>query len=186
MNLYLIGYRATGKTTVGRRLAAKLGRRFVDADEYLESTVKMTVAQIVARCGWEDFRKRETEVITRLSDQKDIVVATGGGVVLDPENIRMLKNTGQVVWLHADADTIISRMKQDRKTKTLRPRLSDEIASPDDEVKQILAQRMPLYQQASHTTVNTDNKSVEEISDQILKYLSEEAFSISPNPNCHS
>ncbi len=171
---------------MGRRLAAKLGRRFVDADEYLESTAKMTVAQIVSGYGWEDFRKRETEVITRLSGQKDIVVATGGGVVLNAENIRMLKNTGQVIWLHASADTIISRMKQDRKTKTLRPRLSDEAASTDDEVKQTLAHRTPLYQQASHTTVNTDNKSVEEICDQLLQYLSEEAVSISSNPNGHS
>ena len=188
MNIYLIGYRATGKTTVGQKLAQKLGRRFVDADQYLESMAKMTVSKIVATYGWDEFRRREMEGIALLSDMKDIVAATGGGAVLNSENIQTLKRTGRIIWLQADAETIISRMEKDHKTKTLRPPLLNDAASAADEVKKTLAHRMPLYQKASHATINTDKKSVTEICDQILQYLLKEALSISPGenkPDCH-
>ena len=166
-NIYLIGYRATGKTVVGRKLAEQLGRRFVDADQYLEQKAGMPVSEIVSRFSWEDFRSRESAVIAELSNQNNLVVATGGGVVLDPQNVNILKQTGIVIWLDASPDTIISRMENDPNTKTQRPALSDRFSSMQQEVKQTLAQRLDLYEKASDIRIVTDNKTPDDICNQI-------------------
>ena len=93
-NLVLIGYRATGKTSVGAELARMLHRPFVDLDQVLVAEAGQSVAEIVARGGWEEFRRREKDLVERYRHRRGQVLATGGGVVLDPENVRALRENG--------------------------------------------------------------------------------------------
>lgn len=169
MNIYLIGYRCTGKSSVGHRLAEKLGCKFVDADRLVERQAGMPVSDIVARFGWPDFRKREKEVIAELSWSNQLVVATGGGVVLDPENVRILRKTGFVVWLKATVETIYARMRQDPVTGTLRPALTDW--SLADEIRHTLDERLPLYERARDIEMETDGIDVDPICTHIIEKM---------------
>ena len=170
-NLYLVGYRATGKTSVGRALADVLGRDFVDADALLTAEAGEDVAGIVAREGWEGFRDRESAMLARLSASRGLVVATGGGVVTRPQNVEMLRATGIVVWLTASPAVIAARMGADVKTASLRPSLTG--ADVLDEIRSVLSAREPLYAGAAHFTVATDGKSVAHIRDLVLKETGE-------------
>lgn len=164
--IYLTGYRCTGKTTVGRLLAKKINWSFVDADVMLVDEANMTVAQIVEKYGWDDFRDRESAILKRLSQGKDQVVATGGGVILREQNRHVMKETGTVIWLKASIATISERMSGDDKTLGQRPGLTDKGALA--EIEETLTQRLPLYREAMDFSVDTDGKSVEEIRDEIL------------------
>ena len=105
-NLVLIGYRATGKTSVGAELARILHRPFVDLDQVLVAEAGQSVAEIVAQGGWEEFRRREKDLVDRYRHSRGQVLATGGGVVLDPENVEVLRENGVIIWLTADPATI--------------------------------------------------------------------------------
>lgn len=169
MNLYLIGYRCTGKTTVGRHLADELGWTFTDADEALEKAAGRSVSDIVRTDGWQAFRDLETEVLTQLADYTYMVVATGGGVVLRPENVMLMQETGHLIWLTASPGTILSRMTGDPNTERLRPSLTDQ--SIRDEVLLTLSERLPLYQDAADDIIDTDGRPVAAICRQIVEML---------------
>ncbi|MBI5125149.1 MAG: shikimate kinase, partial [Planctomycetes bacterium] len=111
MNIYLIGFRGTGKTTVGRLLAKYLEWEFIDADDYLEKKIGKTIKQIFQEGGEGLFRDVEGEVIRELSRMKDKIVAAGGGAVLREENVRNMKQNGLVILLEADAHTIHDRLQ---------------------------------------------------------------------------
>jgi shikimate kinase len=166
-SLVLIGYRATGKTTVGLLLARALGRPFVDLDQELVAAAGMTVADIVALEGWPGFRRRETALVRRFAHISGMVLATGGGVILDPENVTALRRHGLLVWLTATPEVIRRRLAEDRKTAVNRPGLgqSDALA----EVEEILAQREPLYRQAADVVIDTNGLTAQEVADRILK-----------------
>ncbi len=155
MNVILIGYRCTGKSETGRILADLLGLQFMDTDDLIEKTMKGSVADIVESKGWERFRKVESQILKGLLKIDGLVIATGGGVVLDQGNILAMKNAGTVVWLTASMDTILERMSNDSKTAGLRPALTDR--SIEDEVKDTLAMRAPLYKKAAHMEIDTSN-----------------------------
>ena len=167
--IYLTGYRCTGKTTVGRLLAKKMNWSFIDADEVLVEDAGMNVAEIVEKSGWDDFRNRESAILKRISQGKNQVVATGGGVILREENRQVMKETGTVVWLKASIDTISERMAGDEKTDGQRPGLTDKGALA--EIEETLTQRLPLYKEARDFTVETDGKTVEGIRDEILSQI---------------
>ena len=167
--IYLTGYRCTGKTTVGRLLARKMQWSFIDADEMLVEDAKMSVAEIVEQYGWDDFRNRESVILKRISQGKDQVVATGGGVVLREKNRQIMKESGTVVWLKASVATIFERMSNDDKTDGQRPGLTDKGALA--EIEETLAQRLPLYKEARDFTVETDGKTVTDIRDEILSQI---------------
>lgn len=173
MNLYLIGYRCTGKTTVGRRLAEALGWNFTDADDALERWAGRTVSDIVRTDGWPAFREMETQTLVQLADYVYMVVATGGGAVLRPENVTLMQQTGRLIWLTASAETILSRMGGDPKTERLRPSLTDQ--SIGDEVRLTLLERLPLYETAADDIVETDGRSVADICEEILELTAPEA-----------
>ena len=168
-NIFLVGYRCTGKTSVGKFLAEDLGFRFVDADAMLVEAAGKTIADVVAEGGWPLFRQLEKETLRRICSETRQVVATGGGVILDPDNIAVMKENGIVIWLKAPADIICERMPQDPATTASRPPLTDKDLMA--EIRETLAQRMPLYQGAMHFSVDTEEKPVSIISREISALL---------------
>jgi len=174
MNIFLIGYRCTGKTSVGKALAQKLNRPFADADEELVRENSMSIADMVVQHGWDYFRQRERAVIRRLSSLDNYVIATGGGAVLNPENITDMKKSGFAVWLKATAKSIKYRILLDKVTETQRPALTDKGLL--EEIEEVLAIRNPLYETAMDMSVETDNPDVNGICDVILKKLVSESF----------
>lgn len=173
MNIFLTGYRCTGKTTIGKQLAGLFGFDFIDADEMLVEDAGMTVAEIVERFGWDDFRDRESEVLKKLCSMNNVVVATGGGVILRDHNVDCMKKAGTVVWLKASVETIAERMVRDDKTGEQRPGLTDKGAVR--EIEETLTLRLPMYQGAMNFSVDTDDKSVDEICSKIKNTLEQES-----------
>jgi shikimate kinase len=159
MNIILTGYRCTGKTSVGRLLATMSGRSFEDTDALICRRAGRTVANIVADEGWEAFRDRERAVIAEIASLDGMVIATGGGVVLDPENVARLKKNGMLVWLCASAATIVSRMGKDASSQDNRPSLSG--LGSGEEVRRMLHRREPIYRACADMVVNTNDLSAD-------------------------
>jgi len=169
MNIYLIGYRCTGKTSVGRVLAGRIGWEFADCDAQIGDQQGKNVACIVAECGWEGFRRLEARAMGRLCGREATVVANGGGVVLCAENVRLMKANGVVIWLQAAAATIAARLRADTGSAAQRPALGG--LDLDEEIVTTLADRTPLYGTAADFTVITDALSVDQVCDQIQTRL---------------
>jgi shikimate kinase len=162
----LIGYRCTGKSTVGRRLAESLGWPFYDTDRMIVERIGCTIKAWVAEKGWPAFRQEEKNVIQTIPVDRPAVVALGGGAVLDLENRKRIREKSLVVWLTADQDTIMERMKTDPQNEDNRPSLSEK--GRREEIEEILAQRIPLYRQTAHVVVNTQGKDIEDVASEIL------------------
>ncbi len=165
-NLFLIGFRCAGKSVVGLRLAQGLGRRFVDTDRAIEARAGRSIAEIISAEGWPGFRRREAEALAEISREAQQVVATGGGIVLDPENVRCMKAHGVVVFLEATVETIRRRMANDPASAARRPALTDR--GPETEIRHVLAARLPVYAAAAEYCVNTDGKGIDAICEEIL------------------
>jgi shikimate kinase len=164
--IFLIGYRGTGKTTVGRLLADRLGWAFADCDEHIEAAAGMSIADIFAREGEAGFRDREAVVLGDLSTRERIVIATGGGVVLRPENREHLLSAGFIAWLMARPETIWSRLQLDPTTRARRPNLTP--AGGIEEVRSLLAAREPFYRAIAHFAADADAPSPDAIVAAIL------------------
>ena len=166
--LFLVGYRATGKTTVGRLVASRLGFRFVDADSHLEATWGRTVRELFRDEGESGFRDRESAVIAELATA-DIwgshVVSTGGGVVIRPAN-RALLRRGFVARLTASAATIHARMAADAAVSNQRPNLTP--GGGLAEVEALLAAREAWYREVADVTIDTEGRSPQAVADAIL------------------
>jgi shikimate kinase len=162
VNIFLIGYRGTGKSAVGKGLAAALDRMFVDMDEELTRRFGVTISEYVGRFGWPAFRAEEKRLLQGLCRRDGRVVSTGGGVVLDAENVAAMRAGGRVVWLLASPGVIIDRLAADPRTHDQRPALS---SSPDPaaEIREVLERRLPLYRQAAHLRIETDGLTVEQV-----------------------
>lgn len=166
--LFIVGYRGTGKTSVGRALAARLGWGFVDADELLEARAGKSVRAVFAEEGEPAFRDRESAILVELATSGDWgrhVISTGGGVVLRPGN-RALLVTDFVVLLTADAKTIHARLGADPATAGRRPDLT--AAGGLAEVEALLAARGPLYREVAALAIDTVGKSPDALADAIL------------------
>ena len=175
MNIILIGYRCTGKTTMGRRLSERLGIPFLDTDDLVEKHSGRTIREIVEEGGWERFRQMEKEVIGSLLGRAGAVIAVGGGAVMDPENREALGRHGLFVWLMADAETIARRMKGDNSTHQRRPPLSGN--GLEKEIRELLEERTPLYRQLAHVSVDTAGKGVDCVVAEICHLLPRPASS---------
>jgi len=171
LNLYLIGYRATGKSTVGRNLARTLGLVFADCDEEFVRDQGCSIDALVAARGWSAFRAVEKEILGRIAAKSGQVVASGGGAVLDADNRAVMQNSGVVVWLQAAWQTIHERMATDRHTTANRPPLSDQELA--DEIRITLAARGPLYADIADFSVVTDTVPITEVVDLIQVCLQE-------------
>lgn len=169
MNLVLIGYRGTGKSTVAQQLGLRLGWDWVDADVELEFRAGKSIATIFAEQGETAFRDLETQVIADLSHRDRIVLAAGGGAILRPENRRALRSAGKVVWLTATVETILGRVQGDQTTAGRRPNLTTQ--GGEAEVRHLLAVREPLYRATADICVATDDRSPTEIAEEILDQL---------------
>ena len=166
MNLVLIGYRGTGKSTVARRVALALGWDWIDADVELELRVGRTIAAIFADEGEPAFRDLEGQVLADLAARERTVIAAGGGVVLRPENRAVLRQLGRVVWLRADADTIAERLAADETTRERRPNLT--AAGGHEEIEKLLAAREPLYAECADLIVETAGRTPDEVASEVV------------------
>jgi shikimate kinase len=171
MNIVLIGYRCSGKSLAGKTLADDLGLDLVDTDQVLEERVGSPIPHYVAENGWEAFRMLEKMIIRSISNLDQRVIATGGGVVLDWENVRNLRQTGRVVWLQASITSIRERMGQDERSGKVRPGLVGE--NPLEEIEEILGERTALYERACDDVVNTDGLSPDAVVRNIIQSLPE-------------
>ncbi|MCF8027104.1 MAG: shikimate kinase [Desulfobacteraceae bacterium] len=168
-NVYLIGYRCTGKSSVGRCLADGMGMAFADADDIFEQRAGAFIAEYVAKNGWDAFRDTEAQILADLCRQTGLVVATGGGAVLRPENVSVMNNSGIVVWLTARPETIVSRMQADPATGSRRPAFgSDPVFR---EVVETLDYRTPLYKNTCQIEMATDDKDTDRICHDLVSRI---------------
>lgn len=167
--IFLIGYRCTGKTTTGKLLAKLLDLPFIDTDQALESRFTTSIAQMVEEQGWEHFREKEKEILLDTKTLKNPVVATGGGIILDPENRKFMEESGICVWLQADENTLLYRIIADTNTPDSRPGLTND--SLAEETKKMLELRTPLYEGLARITINTASQSPEEAAKLIKRSI---------------
>lgn len=170
MNIVLIGMRGSGKTTIGKLLAKRLGKQFIEMDELIVQKVGHSIPEIVNRYGWEKFRDVEQEITREVAGWDNVVNATGGGVVTREENIRQLKKQGKLVWLKANTDTLLRRIGNDQS----RPSLTGK--SHQEDMEAVLADRSPIYEQVADFIIDTEDKMPEEVAEIITKLYMEQGF----------
>lgn len=169
MKIVLIGFRATGKTTIGKLLAERLSLPFLDLDEYLTRREGKSIAQMVAERGWPYFRQKEREAMRELSGFKEGVIALGGGAVMHEEEMNLLKKDACVVWLKSPPEIITKRLAADNKTGLQRPSLTG--ADVLQEIETVLGKRLPLYQRFADLEVETSSAPPEEIVARLTESL---------------
>jgi shikimate kinase len=167
-NIYLIGFMGTGKSTVGKILAEEFNLSFVDTDKMIEGMTGKKISEIFEDSSEEEFRRLETDVLREITEGKGRVVSTGGGIVVTRGNLELMKNSGLVFTLIADANTIHERLKKD---DTCRPLL--EVDEPLDEIKRLLFERAAFYINAHHI-IETSDITPREAADQIIAIIREE------------
>ncbi len=172
MRIVLIGYRGTGKTTVSRLVAQRLNLDWWDADIELERRAGKSIKQIFADDGERVFRDLEVQTIAELVQRDQVVLAVGGGAVMRQEN-RLAITDATVVWLTASPESIHARITADAKSAGQRPNLT--IAGGLAEITALLRERGPVYQDCADLVVDTEGKSAEQVAEEIVCLLNEEA-----------
>ncbi len=168
MIISLIGYRGTGKSTIGYLLSQRIGWPWVDTDQRIEQDAGCSIAELFANYGEPRFRQWEREAIAQLTRGHKQILALGGGAILDADNRRAISAAGPVVWLTADPATIAHRMAADPLTESRRPQLT---TGGLDEIIALLHARRPLYEQCADLTIDTARLSPPEIVDEIVRQL---------------
>ena len=169
MNIVLIGHRGSGKSTVGSKLAARLKLKFVDIDDLIEERQGVPISDIVKFHGWGHFRKLERSTIEEISKEDRLIIAPGGGAVLDTDNINALRKNGFIIWLKADKQTLLKRLNQDLGTSSRRPTLTGKGVS--EELKEVLSLRESIYDRVSEIQIDTSMIDVETVVENILSVL---------------
>ena len=169
-NLVLIGYRGTGKSTVGKVLARRLGRTVVSTDAEIVKRAQLPIPEIVKQFGWDHFRDLESAVCRDIATRDRLIIDTGGGAILWSENVETLRRTGTLVWLTATVETITGRIGGD----TQRPSLTGT-KSFTEEIRDVLSERTPKYQAAADHIVPTDGGSTAVVAECILRLLPRES-----------
>lgn len=166
MNIYLVGYRGVGKTTLAPLVADRLGDpwQVVDLDRQIEAAAGTSVADLFAHRGEPAFRDLETVQLTAIAEETHRVVATGGGVVIRPENRELLKH-GWVVWLRCAPETVAGRLDEAARAGRGRPALTS--LPPTTEIRQLLQAREPFYREVASYDAATDETAAEDLADQI-------------------
>ncbi|MFY8032012.1 MAG: shikimate kinase [Devosia sp.] len=166
--LVLVGMMGAGKTTVGRRLAGRLGRHFVDSDEEIETAAGMTIEDIFATRGEADFRAGEARVIARLLKDRNIVLGTGGGAFINAETRALVKAEAISVFIKAEFELLFARVSR----RSNRPLL--KTANPRETLQKLIEARYPIYAEADVTIISTDvpqDQVASEVIDAVLAYL---------------
>ena len=164
-NIFLIGPMGAGKSTIGRHLAERLKKEFWDCDLEIEHRTGVNIPVIFDIEGEAGFRKRETSMIEELTRKSNIVLATGGGVILSEENRKMLRSRGTVVYLRAALDTLVKRTHRDRN----RPLLQG--VDNRERLEALMEEREPLYTQEADLIVDTDNRPPSAVAQEIAKRI---------------
>lgn len=167
-NIVLTGFMGTGKTSVGRILAYRLGLEFIDTDEEIEKVTGKTIQDLFSRYGSIRFRSEETLVIKKLSDREGLVIATGGGAVLNPENVAALKKKGVVVLIRSSPEVIRKRVRSGRN----RPLLAGA-CDLKQRIEDLMAEREEIYRAAADLEVLSGEESKEEVTCKIIRLLGE-------------
>ena len=165
MNIILCGFMGSGKSTIGKMLAKKLDRKFIDLDDYIVEKRGMSINEIFKKYGEANFRKSETQSAKNISLLDNHVVALGGGTVVNPENAEILKTSGKIIMLDISPETVYKRLKNDKS----RPLLQTE-----DKLKAItdmMNSRLPYYNNATDYKICVDGKSKEQIIEEIIKII---------------
>lgn len=168
-NVVLIGMRGAGKSSVGAMLAGRLGRELIEMDRLIVDEARMSIPKIVEKYGWEHFRAIETLVTQQVSQREGAINSTGGGVILNHQNVQALRSNGIVFWLDVSADNILQRIDEDPN----RPLLTEK-ASLREEIETVLAKRKELYRGAADEVVDSNGKLPEQVAEEILKLLQTE------------
>ncbi|MFC2034082.1 shikimate kinase [Chloroflexota bacterium] len=165
-NIALIGFMGTGKTAVGEVLAEKLGMKFIEQDLLIEKQAGKSISKIFQEDGEIAFREIEIEVTKKIAREKKIVIACGGGVVLNQINIDRLKENAMIIYLKASPEIILDRVTND---KVQRPLL--EVANPAQTISELIKFREPFYKRAACITINTSKSDVNSVAKKIIKRL---------------
>lgn len=161
-NIYLVGFMGTGKTSVGREVALKLKRQFVDLDEIIQMNQKCAIADIFAKKGEPYFRKAEKKALAQVAKEKNFIVACGGGIVTDKENIKLMQQSGRIICLSATPDVILKRTSG----YAHRPLLN--VPEPKKQIELLLKLRSPYYALADKT-IDTSKLSVKGAADRVIR-----------------
>lgn len=164
-NIYLIGFMGSGKSAVCSRLHELTGMEVVEMDAILADNEKMTINDIFATKGEEYFRDKETELLTQLSDESRKAVSCGGGAILRPQNVSLMKESGKIILLSAKPETIYDRLKDSDD----RPLLHGNMNVPF--IAEMIEKRRPRYESAADYTITVDNKSLDDICREILSLI---------------
>lgn len=164
-NILLIGFMGTGKSTVSAYLKSKLGMKEVDTDKMIEEQEGMSISDIFARKGEDTFRNMETELLKRLKAEHNLIVSCGGGMALRDTNAAIMKEAGTVVWLTAEPETILERVKNDDSRPLLRGNKNTDF------IADLLEKRSSKYKAASDFSVATDKRRPEDICDEIVRKM---------------
>ncbi len=164
-NIFLVGPMGAGKTTIGRYLAKVLGKKFYDSDREIELRTGVTIPVIFDIEGELGFRQRERKIISELTQRSNMVLATGGGAVLDPENRRELAHRGTVIYLYAQPEQLYRRTAHDSN----RPLLQAE--DPLERLQSLLEVRDPLYREVADIVIKTEERPVKMVASDIMQQL---------------
>ena len=165
MRIALIGYRGSGKSTIGKILAEKTGWELVCLDELIEKRAGKSIPEIVEQEGWERFRQLESEILKEVIKKEPAIFDLGGGVVEREENRKLIKENCFVVWLKASPEVLAERIKHSQN----RPSLTGKDFL--EEISGVLARRTPFYQEVSHLELNTQNQEPSQLVQKIIKIL---------------
>jgi shikimate kinase len=172
MNIVLIGYRCSGKTTVGKLLSASTGKVFLDTDALVEELAGSSIEALIATEGWETFRWLEKQVVEIVSGRDNQIIATGGGAVMDDGNVKNLSSNALVVWLDGNFEVLRQRMEKEQQLGKRRPALTG--VDPLQEIREMLTVRESVYAQVCAMRVDTTALSPEEVAAVIIESLAEE------------
>ena len=173
MNIVLIGYRGAGKSAVGRKLAERLQRGFVDTDDLIEADYGAPISKMVISHGWNHFRRQEKRIIKEISKENNLIIATGGGAVLDTDNVNALRRNGFIIWLKAASQVLLKRIINDPQTFDRRPSLKGNGVL--EEIEEVLAFRNGFYEEAAAIQLDTSDMDVEAAVEHIVAIFDEKA-----------
>lgn len=168
MNITLIGYKGTGKTTVSRLLSKKLQKKALSTDDEIRKKVKLSISKYVKKHGWDKFREVEADVVDDLCNFDDCIIDAGGGIVMRNENVVNIKKNGLVILLTADPRTIASRIKKE-DIESMQKNMSVR-----GYIEKVIAEREERYRLAADYAIDTSNMSPEEVCDLITHYIIQE------------
>ncbi|MGL5715566.1 MAG: shikimate kinase [Paraclostridium sp.] len=166
-NIIIIGFMGSGKTTIGRLLSKKYNMEFIDIDEKIEQTENMSISNIFDLKGEKYFRRKESSILKKNINERNVVISTGGGIIEEESNMELLKKNKNVIWLDANTDTILNNISNEIDK---RPKLKSE-ENLKLAISKLLKERYSKYKEASNIYINTNNKNIDEVISDILVYI---------------